>query len=83
MNRAYGIATLVGLLGLYAANPTVLTPQAKNESIKFGQKGEITYEISRRLYSDEEHDRTARERPQQSWGHFHIGQNGQFILGAA
>ena len=79
MNRAYGIAALVGVLGISAANPSTLLAQVQNEPIKFGQKGETTYNIVRQPYSEESHIITSNIMGGQNWGQIYLDKNGGFV----
>ena len=80
MNRAYGIAALVGVLGISAANPSTLLAQTQNEPIKFGQKGELTYEIAPQQYEGLDHRMTTEAKKGQNWGRIYINIDGSFQL---
>lgn len=47
MNRTYGIAALVGYLGLSAVNPGIVQAQTKDEPVKFGSNRQFTYAPTR------------------------------------
>lgn len=72
MRKLPVVVTFAGYLGYSLFGAPSAFVQQPDQPIRFGQKGEQTYEISQLPYSDVEHYRTLIERQGKRWGHAHI-----------
>ena len=80
MNKAPAVAAFLGYLGTFVTGDPSLMAQKPNQPIRFGQKGELTYELAPQHYEGLDHRMTSDSRRGKNWGRMYLDHHGNFQL---